>query len=241
MGASLTVLVGIPIIVGKVFLTLDLVRSLVYTSHLILRGARTVTDPVVDILVEIAKDVVVLPTISSLRTVESIAAGQLGLDGWSHSAGFGLLSRLLASNEPAGTQLADFLALIGSKSFDTYQAYRTVCAQIAASDRMSDRVWCMCTGYAIGAPFIVIYAIAGQAGHGRVSAAVAAQVKQHTTFLKLAFFMALELALFPLGIGLIIDACTIPLFSKASLMGRFRQLRGAPFGVLFVSWLVGTL
>jgi E3 ubiquitin-protein ligase MARCH6 len=240
MGASLTVLVGMPIIIGKVFLALDLVRSFLYTSHLVLRGARSVTDPVVDVLVDITKDVILLPMMSVLNATDTSGLGRFGLDRSSYAIG-GHLSDALRGNEQGGTRPGDLLALVSNHTFDSYQAYRALCVQVAKSDRMSDRVWCMVTGYLVCAFFILIVALAGQAGLGRISAGVAAQVKQHTTFAKLSFFMALELVLFPLGIGMVIDACTVPLFAGASLAGGLRHLRTAPFGVVFVSWLIGTL
>lgn len=241
MGAALTVLVGIPIIVGKIFLAFDLIRSFAFASHLVLRGIRSVTDPVIDVLVEIGKDVILLPTLTSLKAAEAIVATKLSLQQQSSLPDFQLFPQLLRSGEGGAIQLGEYFVTIGNQSFNAYEAYRAFSGKIAMSDRIADRIWCMLTGYAVGAFIILVIAIAGRAGLGRISTAVAAQVKQHGTFLKLAFFMALELLVFPLGIGMVIDACTVPLFSDASLMGRLSKLRGAPFGVLFVSWLVGTM
>ena len=184
---------------------------------------------------------IVFPAFASLNSTESIAPRRVILENPALLRGSDFLSHLIASNDSRGTRLGDFFVLLGSQSFEAYLAYRSTCAKIATSDRMADRIWCMLTGYAVGAMSILTIAVLGEAGLGRIPAGVAAQVRQHATFLKLCFFMTLELVVFPLGIGMVIDASTVPLFADANLIGRLLHLREAPFGVLFVSWLVGTL
>jgi hypothetical protein len=52
--------------------------------------------------------------------------------------------------------------------------------------------------------------------------------------------MFAELAIFPIMIGLVIQICTVPMFSDWSVEKLYTQLREIPFGVLFTSWIVGT-
>ena len=212
---------------------MDLLFTFAYICRVIIRVVRVITDPIVDVFVTLV--------MVQYTGWQKILEGQTVLHPPSLLPSLEALTPFLQSSDHGDAQLGDISTLVGNHMSRGYQAYRTLCVHIAYSERMSDRIWTLLTGYGVGATSILIIAIAGEAGLGRISAAVSAQVKQHATFLKLSFFMALELLVFPVGIGMVIDACTVPLFAGASLVGRLRHLRAAPFGVLFVSWLVGTL
>ena len=244
MGAALTILVGTPIIVGKVFLSLDLVSSFLSLSRVLLQLARMVTDPLVDVCLEITKDVVLLPLFSSVQALESIIARKFGFTlTRPASVNYSIpgVSTLLAGNERGETKLGDFFDIIGQTAYDLYEAQRGVCLQLATSDQLADRVWCMFVGYGVAVVTVGMIALAGEANLGRVSIGVIEQLKQHGVFLKLTFFMGFELIAFPIVIGAGIDICTIPLFEGATIWGRMEHLRNAPFAAIFVGWLVGTL
>ncbi|WWD21007.1 hypothetical protein CI109_105488 [Kwoniella shandongensis] len=257
MGAAISVLVGLPMIIGKLFLSIDFVRSTLSIGRRTLHLVRKVTDPIVDVFWEIVKEVLILPLLSSFRAAERIIARKVGLGRQplppARTNLFSKLTGLLTTSPPANvtletsksqivmTKVADVLALVGQVAFDSYEVSLAFQHKIATSDRSQDRIWCMLSGYGVAGGVVALIALAGDAGFGSIPAEWARTLKQHGMFLKLAFFMLLELAAFPLGIGTMIDACTVPLFPGATLLGRYERLTTSPFGTLFANWLMGTL
>jgi hypothetical protein len=54
-------------------------------------------------------------------------------------------------------------------------------------------------------------------------------------------FLALELVAFPLGAGALIALCTIPVFPHQSRWGKLGDMKDTVFGMLFITWLIGTM
>ncbi|WVQ93381.1 hypothetical protein IAU59_000450 [Kwoniella sp. CBS 9459] len=253
MGAAISIFIGIPTLIGKLALSIDPVRSTLAVLSRTLHLVRKVTDPVVDVIIEIVKEVVVLPFLSSVGAAENIVARNLGLDSMGPSASlFSTLSNLVSSSSTvtapsseAGTAkyvglLGDGLAWLGQHVYDMYSAYLEAKHSVASSRFVTGRIWCAAAGYSVVGAAVAVLALVGEAGGG-ASREVARTIKEHSMFFKLAFFMLLELGAFPLGIGMMMDACTVPLWPGATLLGRLEKLRAAPFGVMFVDWLIGTM
>lgn len=228
MGAALSVLVGGPIIIGKVSLSIDIVKSIGYTSHHILRLIRAVFDPVFDIALEITKDVVITPLLSSFQALETILARTLGLSG-SSSVKFPQFD---------WTRIAMPILDHLRKAYETERAFSH---RLAESAELSDRVWTMLRGYAVVFGSVGLLALAGESNLGRLSSGILGQIRQHTAFIKLALFMGIELLVFPIVIGVVLDVCTLPLFEDASISSRAQSWSSAPFGMIFMTWLVGTM
>ncbi|KAK4684277.1 E3 ubiquitin-protein ligase MARCH6, partial [Tremellales sp. Uapishka_1] len=236
MSAASTLLIGLPINIGKGYLAVDLIRTGLGISKLLLRGIRSLTDPIVDILWEIIKDVIVLPSMSSLKALDRIISLKFGLSTSPPSLpSFNIAS---AGNT---SRLGDVLALVGKWCYDFHFYTRGVSLRIALSHKVGDRIWCLIAGYAVTFGCISLIAIAGENNLGKLAVKVQGALKQYAVFFKLAFFMALELAIFPLAIGMVIDIFTIPLFPGRTVENRWSHLRNAPFSSLFVCWLSGTL
>ena len=223
MGAALTILVGIPIIVGKIWLTLNMAQTTYKGARTLLRLVRLFADPVINICVEIVRDVVLSPMLSSFRALERIAATKLHL--------------------PVSTssiQLSGKLNATLTRFGIAYEAQRQVSARIAGSSSIPDRVWCMVVGYAVVIFMVVVIAVAGEANLGRLSTGVADQLQQNSKFLKLAMFMALEMAMFPIVAGGAINFSLIPVFEGVTVESRLAQIRSSPFSSVFVCWVIGT-
>jgi E3 ubiquitin-protein ligase MARCH6 len=225
MGATLSTLVGTPIIIGKIFLTLKLAKSAIRFVRFCTRLARLVTDPVVDVCVEILKEVVLLPMFSSFRALEKIAADKLHLP---------------PSQPTHDGRLSKALSDLKSKGIVLYETQHAASVRLATSGTVVDRMWCMTVGYVVTIGTICLIAFAGEANLGRLSSGVVDQMKQHGKFLKLALFMALEMAVFPIIAGSAINFSLIPLFEGANVATRMEQLRHTPFGIIFVNWIIGT-
>ncbi|KAF7725250.1 hypothetical protein EC973_000338 [Apophysomyces ossiformis] len=65
-------------------------------------------------------------------------------------------------------------------------------------------------------------------------------IRQQGVFLKVFFFIVLELVVFPTICGILLDLATLPLFSDASIDSRITFLRESPYSGIFLHWFVGT-
>ena len=60
-------------------------------------------------------------------------------------------------------------------------------------------------------------------------------------YVKVAAFILVELVVFPLGCGIMLDVCTISLFPQGSFQARVDFLIYAPLTSAFYHWVVGTM
>lgn len=257
MGASLFLLVGGPMWIGRLFLAIDYVRTSVYFSTLVLQGTRVVLDPLLRVTHDIIKEVVVKPALSSLGAFEKIVADSAGLGETS-------LPKLewipTSVREKGASKLGDFFAAIGRESHDQaiwlHSANREWSARILASNSLASRMTTVAVGYAVAAGTMGMLALNPAGTWGNVGDAIRQSIQRHSQFVKvslevaaarqflsdfqLSFFMFIELAIFPSSIGFVILLCTSPLlrdWGYAELKGFVRDV---PFGALFTCWIVGT-
>lgn len=247
MGFGVILILGVPMLIGKLFLSFDFFRTALGVSSKILIIIRKVTDPVVDIVLEIVKDVVVLPLMASGRAAEKIIAKKLGLEvGYRLGSSSGGFNRITASESatrfsPIVEKAIDYIATFGQFCYDSYDSILAFEHRIATSTSFSGRAACVATGYAFVAGLITLIAIAGRARLTRTATEFTETLNQHSNFVKVAFFMTLELVAFPLCVGGMIDLCFVPLFPGATILSRWGNLLGSPFGTAFIDWLVGSM
>lgn len=208
---------------------MDLLSSTYRICRIFYRLARKLTDPIVDICFEIVREVIALPILSSFQALERIAKHQLRLPQVTSTSS---LARPFTTKDKIGS-------LVGVVS-RIYQLQRDWAMERATSSALSDRLWCLATGYSVGAITVIIIAVAGEANVSRLSTGALENMQQYGKFLKLAFFMALEMALFPTIAGTTISICIVPLFPATSLSMRYAQLASSPFATIFVNWIMGT-
>lgn len=229
MGGALTVLVGTPLVVGKIALSVDILRSLYRSYRILYRLTRTITDPVVDICFEIVKEVVAFPLLSSLRALQHILSGKLHIP-----------SSRLGTHPPSSTVLDTIAVAKLTNAVSFYRSIRQWASTTAASSSLADRVTCVLVGYVLGLTSITLAAAAGEANSSRLSASVRDSLQQYGKFLKLAFFMAIEMVLFPIVAGIIITLSVLPLHEEISPAARLAQMTSTPFASTLVSWILGT-
>ena len=58
---------------------------------------------------------------------------------------------------------------------------------------------------------------------------------------QVAIFIIIELFVFPLGCGIMLDLCTLKLFPNATLRSRMVFFAHAPVTAVFYHWMVGTM
>ncbi|WVQ75379.1 hypothetical protein IAR50_004999 [Cryptococcus sp. DSM 104548] len=244
MGGAVFILIGLPMVLGKLCLSLDIIRSSLSICGRVIHLVRKVTDPVVDIVFEIVKDVVILPLLNSGKAAEKILAKKLGLQMSTRfgSQGLsGLPSSVPSASSPMVQKLGDHLAAFGQYWYDVYESVMAFQREIGTRQTVSGRAACVGAGYGLIAEVVAAIALAGEAGIGGVAGDLAAAIKEHTNFIKVALFMILELVAFPLGVGFMIDLSIVPLFPGASVMSRVRALSASPFASSFIDWIVGSM
>lgn len=58
---------------------------------------------------------------------------------------------------------------------------------------------------------------------------------------QVATFIIVELVVFPLGCGIMLDVCTVSLFPQGSWRGRLAFFVHAPLTSAFYHWVIGTM
>lgn len=65
-------------------------------------------------------------------------------------------------------------------------------------------------------------------------------LRQQGDFLKVVFFIVVELVIFPLACGVLLDGCTLPLFVDATMDTRWAFYQSNPYSSCFLHWFFGT-
>lgn len=80
----------------------------------------------------------------------------------------------------------------------------------------------------------------GKNGRGRVDGAFADILYQAGGVLKVILIISIEMIVFPLYCGLLLDVALLPLFGNVTIISRLNFLINSPSTSLFVHWFVGT-
>lgn len=121
-------------------------------------------------------------------------------------------------------------------AFNRYQG-------LATGQTAMDRFACIAVGYIL--VMIVSCWYLARAAHNSIATAAFGRTAQEAIrhqgiILKVAMFITIELVLFPIVCGFLLDASTLPLFKHASLPGRFGYLISHPVPSIFLHWFLGT-
>lgn len=105
-----------------------------------------------------------------------------------------------------------------------------------------ERTFAICLGYAVIALCLALYLNVFTVGNARSAGrAVRNAVRQQLLVVKVAMFIIIELVIFPLGCGIMLDACTIWVFPEASFASRVSFFSQAPLTAMFYHWVAGTM
>ncbi|KAI9498992.1 hypothetical protein BDB00DRAFT_867061 [Zychaea mexicana] len=103
-----------------------------------------------------------------------------------------------------------------------------------------DRFVCIIIGYAViitGSSWYLSRAHVAYATFGRSARQV---VQQQGIILKVAMFIAIELLLFPIVCGILMDVSSLSLFRDATVDSRLAYLQSHPLASVFLHWFLGT-
>jgi hypothetical protein len=166
----MSILVGIPIWIGRLFLSIDYWHAATYSTVLVVKGARLVFDPVVRVIYDILAQVVVMPALSSLKALEKIVADSIGLGNTSLPKVDWIPAIPPVIRDTAAPKLGDLFAFIGQTTrtyaVDAYQAHGAWSAKIMSTNSLSHRLWTMGYGYAVILS-VLLFIVLNPAGFGR--------------------------------------------------------------------------
>jgi E3 ubiquitin-protein ligase DOA10 len=256
---SLGAAVWMPYLIGMLFImteTLDLIR-------IPLKLTRLITDPLIDFLFMVCSDYIwpfivdtytehIQPIIQSTTLFDKIYVSFMYI--FNHVKDNGLLF-----SDSSHTTLADTLqstnndTLIDSgiqyvtKLFNetepllehAFQRYQSLATGQTAIDRFA----CIAMGYTI--VILVSCWYLARATHNNLATAAFGRTAQEAIrhqgiIFKVGMFIAIELVLFPIVCGFLLDASTMPLFKQATLSGRLGYLQSHPVPSIFLHWFLGT-
>lgn len=108
-----------------------------------------------------------------------------------------------------------------------------------------DRALAIFFGYMFFAVLGVMYLkcvtwIRGTNKTGRVDGGLADGLYQAGGVMKVVLIISIEMILFPLYCGLLLDVALLPLFGNVTLMSRINFTLSSPYTSMFIHWFVGT-
>ena len=108
-----------------------------------------------------------------------------------------------------------------------------------------DRALAIVFGYMFFAVLGVMYLrcvtwIRGTNKAGRVDGGIADGLYQAGGVMKVVLIISIEMILFPLYCGLLLDVALLPLFGNVTLMSRINFTLSSPYTSMFIHWFVGT-
>lgn len=133
-------------------------------------------------------------------------------------------------------------APLGEKTRLTVAEAKSEWVRLSLGDGPNERIFAVGLGYAATAVLLAIYlnilTIGNVKNAGR---AVRSAVRQQLLVVKVAAFIVIELVIFPLGCGLMLDACTVWLLPQGNITSRKAYLFYAPVTSIFYHWVIGTM
>ncbi|KAI9486072.1 MAG: hypothetical protein EXX96DRAFT_547588 [Benjaminiella poitrasii] len=236
----LCVVVWIPYVIGRTFISICAKNLL--GSPYVTNTARLILNytiiPIYASIVNLSRTLLPALTLTAINaTKESILS----------SLYFIFKSIDIALLDPTGNGLALFLSDTTKTNTswelikDNLYSITTVILQrwyrCASGQSSLDRIVCTCVGYiiliSIGSLYLSINKTARPGSTKEI-------LRQQGVFLKVLFFIFLELVIFPTVCGVFLDISTLPLFTEGSIKSRFHFVLLNPYSGLFLHWFVGT-
>lgn len=115
---------------------------------------------------------------------------------------------------------------------------------LATGQTAMDRFACISVGYII-VTIVSCWYLTRSANNNNMAAAALGRTAQEAIrhqgiIFKVGMFITIELVMFPIVCGFLLDLSTMPLFKSASFMGRLLYLKSHPVPSVFLHWFLGT-
>ncbi|KAH0836469.1 hypothetical protein J3R83DRAFT_8078 [Lanmaoa asiatica] len=257
--------VWLPFTLGKTtaLLSLDPQRAL-YILHLPIRGMRIVTDPFVDFFT-LALGRFLFPFfhkasrffLSNVLSLITYFTGNLVLQSelsavaslWLQSPPEARtphlsqqINNFFESNSTIAQLLEPRFAYVGREVRLFTDHFQQSWIRLTLGHGSNERAFAITLGYGVVGIILALYLNVFTVGNARTAGrAVRNAVRQQLLVVKVAMFIIIELIIFPLGCGIMLDTCTIWVFPEASLESRVAFFTQAPLTAMFYHWVAGTM
>ncbi|KXN87669.1 ERAD-associated E3 ubiquitin-protein ligase doa10 [Leucoagaricus sp. SymC.cos] len=261
--------VWIPFTIGKCVALLSLnPKRILQILHLPIRLIRIITDPEVDLVIYVMQriyqdflkkrfDPIVDLTTSLVEKAvgEDNLATYMGFASRTYTESLQLFSGpSLSLNETVATETIfdrfptylgptePYFALLGKEVRLGIVKFQDAWYRMAVGSGAAERVFAIGLGYSVVGLALAMYLNILTVGNARTATrAVRNAVRQQLLVIKVAAFIFIELVLFPLGCGVVLDLCTVWLFPEANLQSRIAFFAQAPLTAMFYHWIAGTM
>ncbi|RCI03461.1 hypothetical protein CU098_011114 [Rhizopus stolonifer] len=157
----------------------------------------------------------------SMSSSNSTSSDVLSADGLSHG-GVDHFITLYNQSKP-----------VVESMFNRYQGF-------AVGESSVDRFSCILVGYVTIVFLTYIFLSRSKMLYTVFGSNAKEVLREYFVILKLTMFIAIELLIFPLVCGAVLDLSTLPLFEGATLMKRLEFLTTSPVSSIFIHWFLGT-
>ncbi|OBZ73915.1 ERAD-associated E3 ubiquitin-protein ligase doa10 [Grifola frondosa] len=247
--------VFLPFTIGKSTALLCLnPRRFIQILHMPLRAIRLITDPVVDVVLFLVSRLscwrigrvvqgniyISLGCCDSImeRVVASTSAPEISSPDTTPS----FITRILESDSALVRWSEPFFARLGKHVRLWSAEAQSTWLRLAVGDGPNERVFAVLLGYAVIGIVLALYLNVLTVGSVRnAGRAVRNAIRQQLLVVKVAAFIIVELVIFPLGCGIMLDVCTVWLFPQGSFRSRAAFLMYAPLTAIFYHWVLGTM
>ncbi|KIY52974.1 hypothetical protein FISHEDRAFT_34386, partial [Fistulina hepatica ATCC 64428] len=135
-----------------------------------------------------------------------------------------------------------YFAVLGKAVRENTVSFRQTWVQLSLGTGPSERTFAVFVGYFVASVLVAVYLNILTVGNMlNASRAVRNSIRQQLLVLKVAMFILIELGLFPLGCGTVLDLCSLWFFPEASFLTRTTFFMHAPVTAMFYHWVAGTL
>lgn len=154
----------------------------------------------------------------------------------------GQIEKFFERNSALARFLESYFADFGRDIRLATEQARQSWAHLALGHGTPERTFAICLGYTVITICLAFYLNVFTVGNARSAGrAVRNAVRQQLLVVKVAMFIIIELVIFPLGCGIMLDACTIWVFPEASFASRVSFFAQAPLTAMFYHWVAGTM
>ncbi|KAI0685903.1 hypothetical protein BC835DRAFT_1523256 [Cytidiella melzeri] len=262
--------VWLPFTIGKTIALLSLEpRRFLYIIDFPIRAIRIITDPMVDsfmlflsqavfpplkhlallclrpvvkLIVDVVGEKVARDSVNSVNSLYNHAVNRVAYSASQTATSTTLLERLAAHDSKLMQYAEPYFAPLGEKIRVVSQHVRVHWIRLALGDGTTEKIFAISLGYVVDALLIAIYlnvlTIGSMRSAGR---AVRSAIRQQLLVVKVAAFILVELVVFPLGCGIMLDICTVSLFPQGSFNMRTDFFLYAPLTSAFYHWVIGTM
>lgn len=260
---SLGAAVWLPYLIGMSFIiteTLDLIR-------IPLKLTRLITDPLIDFLFMVCSDYIwpslinnyyqyIQPMIESTTSFDKVSIAFMQI--FNYVKDHGLLFADSSHTTLSDTVSAATNGTVVDSMIDNSIQYMTKFInetepllehalnryqQLAIGQTAMDRFACIAVGYIIlitGSAWYLSRATNSNLTTAAFGRTAQEALRHQGIIFKVGMFITIELILFPIVCGFLLDLSTMPLFKHASLVGRLTYLTSHPVPSVFLHWFLGT-